>query len=83
MVAGLDLVALRPDDELRRLARLAVELGVAAQVRGADGEKALRTALTGTEPGERWLDDFEQTKHPWFNFSYGNGALPSSPLLDR
>ena len=73
MVAGLDLVALRPDDELRRLARLAVELGVAAQVRGAHGEKALRTALTGTEPGERWLDDFEQTKHPWFNFSYGNG----------
>jgi pyruvate,water dikinase len=73
MVAGLDLVALRPDDELRRLARLAVELGLAAQVKGADGEKALQTALTGTGPGERWLDDFEQTKQPWFNFSYGNG----------
>ncbi len=73
MVAGLDVVALRPDDELRRLARLAVELGVAAQVKGARDEKALRAALAGAEPGERWLGDFEQTKHPWFNFSYGNG----------
>jgi pyruvate,water dikinase len=73
MVAGLDLVALRPDDELRRLARLAVELGVATQVKGADGEKALRKLLTGSERGEQWLGDFEQTKHPWFNFSYGNG----------
>jgi phosphohistidine swiveling domain-containing protein len=73
MVAGLDLVALRPDDELRRLAQQAVELGLGGQVKGADGEKALRAALTGSEPGERWLGDFEQTKHPWFNFSYGNG----------
>ena len=73
MVAGLDLVALRPDDELRRLARLAVDLGLAAQVKRADGEEALRAALTGTEPGERWLEDFAQTKHPWFNFSHGNG----------
>ena len=35
MVAGIDVVALRPDDELQRLARLAVGLGLAAQVKGA------------------------------------------------
>ena len=78
MVTGLDVVALRPDDQLQRLARLAVELGLAAQVKGADGEEALRAALTGSEQGERWLGDFEQTKHPWFNFSWATGSTTTT-----
>jgi pyruvate,water dikinase len=73
MVSGIDVVALRPDDELRRLAVRAVELGVAEQVRAARGEQQLRAALAGDEAGEGWLADYEQTKSPWFNFSYGNG----------
>ena len=64
MVTGIDLVALRPDDELRRLARLAVELGVAAQVRGADGEKALRTALAGTRAGSSSPSIASAESHP-------------------
>jgi pyruvate,water dikinase len=73
MVSGIDVIALRPDDELRRLAMRTVELGVAEQVKAARGEQELRAALSGTEAGEGWLADFEQTKNPWFNFSYGNG----------
>jgi pyruvate,water dikinase len=73
MVAGIDVVALRPDDELRRLARLAVDGGVAEEVRGAHCEDELRAALAGTKAGEAWLADFEWAKNPWFNFSYGNG----------
>jgi pyruvate,water dikinase len=36
-------------------------------------EEELAALLTGSEGGERWLAAFEQAKHPWFNFSYGNG----------
>ena len=73
MVAGIDVVALQPDDELRRLAALAVEQGIASAIVAAWNEEELRTLLTGSDAGDRWLADFDRTKSPWFNFSYGNG----------
>ena len=73
MVAGIDVLALRPDDELKRLATRAVELGVAAQVQTASGEQELRAALAGTAAGDSWLRAYENTKDPWFYFSFGNG----------
>jgi phosphohistidine swiveling domain-containing protein len=73
LVSGIDVVALRPDDELRRLATLAVELGIASQVRAARGEAQLRADLATTEAGDRWLAAYQHTKQPWFCFSYGNG----------
>ena len=83
MVTGIDVVTLRPDDELQRLARLAVELGLAAQVKGAGGEEALRAALTGSEQGERWLGDFEADEAPLVQLLLRQRALPPPPLLDR
>ncbi len=73
MVSGIDVLVLRPDEELRRLARLALELGVGGHVKAASTEQELRATLVGSEEGERWLADFEQTKDPWFYFSYGTG----------
>jgi pyruvate, water dikinase len=73
MVSGIDVVLLRPDAELRRLARRALELGVADGVKAAGGEEELRAALARSEDGSRWLADFDETKDPWFYFSYGNG----------
>jgi pyruvate, water dikinase len=73
MVAGIDVVALRPDDELKRLAVRAHELGVAEQVRSARDDTELTARLAGAPAGERWLADYEKAKHPWFCFSYGNG----------
>ena len=74
MVAGIDTLILRPDDELRRLARLALELGVGDAVKEAvTARRSFARALAGSEAGERWLADLEQTKDPWFCFSYGNG----------
>jgi pyruvate,water dikinase len=75
MVSGIDVLVLRPDDELRRLARLAIELGVAETVKGRGSEDDLRTALGGSEEGARWLEDFDQTKDPWFYFSCGTGVF--------
>ncbi len=73
MVSGLDVVALRPDDELRRLAERAVELGVAEEIRSARGEEELISALADTSGGDGWLADYGEAKYPWFCFSYGNG----------
>jgi len=75
MVSGIDVLVLRPDDELRRLARLAVELGVTAEVASAENEEELVANLAGGGAGERWLADFEQTKDPWFYFSCGTGVF--------
>jgi pyruvate,water dikinase len=73
MASGIDVLVLRPDEELRRLAGLAIELGVADGVKGAVDEAKLKVALAGSDGGTRWLADFEQTKDPWFYFSHGNG----------
>jgi pyruvate,water dikinase len=73
MVSGIDTLVLRPDEELRRLARLALELGVDEAVCGADSEAALRSVLTTSEAGARWLGELDRAKDPWFHFSIGNG----------
>jgi pyruvate,water dikinase len=75
MVSGIDAILWRPDEELQRLAGLALELGVAEPVKTAESEEELRAALAGGEAGERWLADFEETKYPWFYVSYGTGAF--------
>ena len=75
MVAGIDVLVLRPDEELKRLARLATELGIGGLVRGAGSEVELHTVLAGNEAGEQWLADYEETKDPWFYFSCGIGVF--------
>jgi pyruvate,water dikinase len=73
MVSGVDVILFRPDEELKRLARKAVETGLADAVRSADDEDSLRKALSASTEGEAWLADWEETKQPWFNYSNGNG----------
>jgi pyruvate,water dikinase len=73
MVTGIDVVVVRPDDELKRLAQLAVELDIGAAVKSSETEEALQAALGDSEAGARWLGEFERAKDPWFYFSYGNG----------
>jgi phosphohistidine swiveling domain-containing protein len=73
MVSGIDVALYQPDEELKRLAGLALELRVDDVVRGAQHEEELRVALTPSRPGARWLADFDATKTPWFHYSYGTG----------
>jgi len=73
MVSGIDVVALRPDDELRRLAEHAVELGLAEDIKSTRDEKELISGLADTGAGDRWLANYREAKDPWFSFSYGNG----------
>jgi pyruvate,water dikinase len=73
MVSAIEVDVLRPDDELRRLALLALQAGVAEPVKESRTESELLDALAGHESGERWLAEFRDVQDPWFYFSFGNG----------
>lgn len=68
MVAGVEGIAFRPDDELRRLAKLAVELGLADTLDSKGSPDEIFAALARRSGGERWLAEFEATREPWFNY---------------
>ena len=74
MVAGIDVIMYRPDDELKRLAQLAVESGLAGEFpEGCDPAKVLAALAGRGEAGQRWLAAFEQARDPWFHVSTGDG----------
>jgi len=74
MVAGIEAEIFRPDDELRRLARCAVELGVDAHFRDGVAVKETLAALRSAgEPGAEWLAELETSRNPWFNINVGDG----------
>jgi pyruvate,water dikinase len=73
MVSGVDVVLFRPDNELKRLAGRAIELGIGDAVDAAADEQALAAALESSAAGQDWLADWEAVKTPWFYYSNGNG----------
>lgn len=72
MVQGIDVELFRPDDELKKLARLAIELGVDKALE-TDGVDAALAAVGKLPNGARWLAEWKASQHPWFNFTSGNG----------
>jgi pyruvate,water dikinase len=77
MVQGIEVDLFRPDDELKKLARLAIALGVdSALLNGGNVEEAL--AAVGKRPkGAEWLKAWNEAQDPWFNFTSGNGFFSS------
>jgi pyruvate, water dikinase len=74
MVAGMEAEIFRPDDELRRLARRAVELGVDAKFQQqVPANDIIKTLQQSGEPGRAWLEELETSRHPWFNINVGDG----------
>jgi pyruvate, water dikinase len=74
MVAGIEVIMYRPDDELRQLARLAVECGVDGEFTDdRTAEEMLGALRERGESGQRWLTAFEAARDPWFNVSTGDG----------
>ena len=80
MVSGIDILLFRPDDELRKLARLAVDLGVDDLVSGAGGPDDILAALGKTEAGAKWIAALEAAKDPWFWYSTGSGYCHADPV---
>jgi pyruvate,water dikinase len=73
MVAGIDVLLFRPDAELRRLARLAIESGVDAAFVEGRSPAEIDAELSQSDDGRRWLAELEKVKDPWFNMATGDG----------
>jgi pyruvate,water dikinase len=73
MVAGIDVVLFRPDAELRRLARAAIDAGVDSAFAEGRSPDEIDVELRRSEEGRRWLDQLEEVKDPWFNMGTGDG----------
>ncbi len=76
MVAGIHVDLFQPDEELKKLATLAVSLGVDARVDTGTAADVLR-AMESDDAGRQWLAAFDAAKDPWFNFSAGSGFYHS------
>lgn len=77
MVSGIDILLFRPDDEVRALAQLAVELGLVDIVLDNHDPDATLAAIADNSNGAQWLAAFEKAKDPWFWFSTGAGYTHS------
>jgi pyruvate,water dikinase len=74
MVAGIDVIMYRPDDELRRLARLAVDLAVDDLFTEGTAARDVLDALQARgDAGLAWLSELDKARDPWFHVSTGDG----------
>lgn len=73
MVAGIDILFFRPDDELRKLAKLAIELGIADVVKRDGSPDERLSAIGRAAGGDKWLAALGAAKDPWFWYSTGPG----------
>jgi len=72
MVAGVEVDLFQPDEELKKLARLAVDSGVDATFEDPSTATVI-AALRQSAEGRAWLAQWEASAQPWFNFSAGSG----------
>src|SRR5579875_2824008 len=72
-VPGIDVILFRPDAELRRLARLALETGVDGTFVDGRTPQEMEAELSESEAGRAWLAELEAIKDPWFNMATGDG----------
>lgn len=73
MVAGADILFFRPDDELKKLARKALDLGIGDRLRQAKRPEAIVDELRGDPVGREWAAALDSARDPWFYYSNGAG----------
>ncbi|MBO0911266.1 MAG: PEP-utilizing protein mobile subunit [Acidobacteria bacterium] len=73
MVAGMEAEIFRPDDELRRLAKRAIELGVDGEFSEGASSDDIIQSLEGSPSGRAWLEELAASRDPWFNINVGDG----------
>ena len=74
MVQGVDVDLFRPDDELKKLAKLAVQLELDKRAcRTGTVDEALAAVGQARRTAQQWLDAWKAAQDPWFNFTSGNG----------
>lgn len=73
MVQGVDMELFRPDDELKKLARLALQLDLANPIVAGGAPADVLTRIAASPRGGEWIAAWEAAQDPWFNFTSGNG----------
>ncbi|HZV52616.1 MAG TPA: PEP-utilizing enzyme [Candidatus Dormibacteraeota bacterium] len=73
MVAGSEIMMFRPGDELKALARRAMELGIADRLRANRPPETIVEGLREDPAGRAWVEALEAAMDPWFHFSNGTG----------
>ena len=73
MIAGYDTTMFRPDDELKALARSALDKRVGGAFTDGRSHEEILAELSESEPGREWIADLESRQHPWFYMSTGDG----------
>ncbi|MFB0500073.1 MAG: PEP-utilizing enzyme [Candidatus Hadarchaeaceae archaeon] len=78
MITGAELEAFRPDEEVKRLAGLAVNWGLAPVVKRSRKFESMRSEFEKTDKGKKWLREFEESSFPWFYMMVSEGVFPRS-----
>ena len=74
MVAGFEAEIFQPDEEVRKLARRAVELGVDHHfIDDVPVDQVLASLEAAGPAGKDWIAALEQAREPWFNVNVGDG----------
>jgi phenol phosphorylase subunit alpha len=73
MVGGIDVIIYQPDAELKKLAKLAIDLGVDETVMTGGSADNVLKAMEGADKGKKWLEAFNAARDPWFYVSTGTG----------
>jgi pyruvate,water dikinase len=73
MVSGIDVVMYRPDAELIRLAKLALDTGIEELILKPLKSAELMAELAKIPAGQQWLAELEKARYPWFHISTGTG----------
>jgi len=73
MIAGIDVIMYQPDEELKKLAKKAIELGIEATVCSSPEWGVVEEALRKLPKGQEWLAVLDQSRNPWFEVSTGTG----------
>ena len=73
MVSGIDVVMYKPDSELIRLARLAIDTGLEEMFMKPLKAEGLMGELEKSAAGRDWLAEMEKARYPWFYISTGTG----------
>lgn len=73
MLTGFAGEMFRPPEELQKLSKSAVQLGLADTVKGYEHWTDMASKLQETESGRQWLAEVEAVREPWFEMSIGGG----------
>lgn len=73
MSAGFDPILFKPDAELIRLAKLAIEKDLEDVFEEPLKAEGLMDELAKSPAGKSWLEELEKARYPWFYISTGTG----------